>query len=201
MQLIDEALNFKGKTVTMAGYPLPVTINSYFLSTASNLIAQAYKDIEKLVASYTGYSFLITGHSLGGAMAQVVAFDLVGAKYIKNPFVYTFGSPRVGDINFVKQYSSAIKQDFRVIFNRDLIPHVPPNNVITYLLHTPNEIWYGGLDLDVNIPCLYAECLSDPVSLVENANCGNKFSTHSIDEHSIYGLVAAMGQFCMPKMD
>ena len=69
---------------------------------------------------------LITGHSLGGALATMAAASL-----LENGFtvagLYTFGQPRVGDRAFIRQLDENLANKvFRFINNNDVVPHVPP---------------------------------------------------------------------------
>nr|WP_242045876.1 lipase family protein [Leptolyngbya sp. FACHB-16] len=69
---------------------------------------------------------LITGHSLGGALATVAAASLVKRKFPVQG-LYTFGQPRVGDLIFVTEISLALKgRVFRFVNNNDIVPHIPP---------------------------------------------------------------------------
>jgi hypothetical protein len=88
---------------------------------------QAFKELadagleEKIAAveRVTGRPLYITGHSLGGALAQIAA-AVFGSDTIAA--CYTFGSPRVGNFIFdlwVKPPS------YRVINHADLVPQVP----------------------------------------------------------------------------
>jgi hypothetical protein len=63
--------------------------------------------------------FYITGHSLGGALAQIAS-----AALNRNNLAacYTFGSPRVGTAGFDEQVKCP---HYRVINNWDLVPGVP----------------------------------------------------------------------------
>ncbi|CAG8553472.1 25907_t:CDS:2 [Dentiscutata erythropus] len=72
----------------------------------------------------------ITGHSLGGGLA--IAFL---AKLIQHDSpllnilagVYTYGQPKVGDIEFVKSFGPEIsKKMFHHVYNNDVICRVPP---------------------------------------------------------------------------
>ena len=52
---------------------------------------------------------LITGHSLGGALATLAAYDITRAAEEQCPIkvhcmVYTFGAPRVGNHAFARDY-------------------------------------------------------------------------------------------------
>ena len=63
--------------------------------------------------------FYITGHSLGGALAQIAAAALDRDNLAA---CYTFGSPRVGTAGFDEQVKCP---HYRVINNWDLIPGLP----------------------------------------------------------------------------
>ena len=57
------------------------------------------------VEEYTEYDLYVTGHSLGGALAQLLAFILAGileAKELpaKKVIAITYASPRVGNKKF-----------------------------------------------------------------------------------------------------
>ncbi len=71
----------------------------------------------------------ITGHSLGGALAVLLAATLSDAgpsARIPVSGLYTFGSPRVGDKRFAKKFDQALKGvNFRVVNLADLVPHLP----------------------------------------------------------------------------
>ena len=54
----------------------------------------------------TLYSLVITGHSLGGAIATLCAFDLAKKYPYLKIKVITFGSPRVGNKKFMEIYNS-----------------------------------------------------------------------------------------------
>ncbi len=67
----------------------------------------------------------IVGHSLGGALATLLALDLSLNTAIGTPKVYTFGSPRVGDPLFARLYNSHIKESYRIVEKYDPIQAVP----------------------------------------------------------------------------
>ncbi len=82
--------------------------------------------------STTGRSFrtlpplLITGHSLGGALATMAAASL-HENGINVAGLYTFGQPRVGDLTFSRQLDKNLAgKVFRFVNNNDVVPHVPP---------------------------------------------------------------------------
>jgi hypothetical protein len=66
-----------------------------------------------------------TGHSLGGALA-IVAASLVKIEPKVQVVVYTFGSPRTGDVTFFNNYPLQ-NSTFRLIDGTDIVPTVPPS--------------------------------------------------------------------------
>lgn len=71
---------------------------------------------------------VFTGHSLGGAMCVHAAIDAVLRKWIpkEQMLVYTYGQPRVGNHEFTDLLANHTLGMFRVIHNRDIVPHMPP---------------------------------------------------------------------------
>ncbi len=68
----------------------------------------------------------ITGHSLGGALAQVCAAQTALRDGIPVHAVYTFGQPRVGDEQFAGALHAALgARTFRLVNNQDIVPRVP----------------------------------------------------------------------------
>jgi predicted lipase len=71
-------------------------------------------------------SVTICGHSLGGALATLLALDVAANTVYKNPSVYTFGSPRTGDSLFASTYDQVVKNSYRVANRLDIVPTLPP---------------------------------------------------------------------------
>lgn len=76
--------------------------------------------IQSIIQKYPKIIIRITGHSLGGALAA-----LCFARIKEAHELYIFGSPKVGDREFVDLFKD--RNVFRVEHNRDPIPMVPPN--------------------------------------------------------------------------
>lgn len=74
---------------------------------------------------------LVTGHSLGAALATLCALDLremldtAGMEDVP-VILYTFGSPRVGTPRFVKYHAARITDSWRIVNDEDIIATVPP---------------------------------------------------------------------------
>jgi len=68
----------------------------------------------------------ITGHSLGGALAEVCAAQAAFVAHLPVNGVCTFGQPRVGTADFAKLMQAALgARIFRYVHDRDIVPRVP----------------------------------------------------------------------------
>ena len=76
------------------------------------------------IVNTTNQSIYITGHSSGGAVATLVAFEL--AKRFHPLYLFTFGSPRVGNKAFIDHLDQEMgERMYRIINEWDAIPTVP----------------------------------------------------------------------------
>jgi predicted lipase len=71
-------------------------------------------------------SVTICGHSLGGALATLLALDVAANTAFKNPAVYTYGSPRTGDSLFASTFDQVVNNSYRVANRLDIVPTLPP---------------------------------------------------------------------------
>lgn len=75
------------------------------------------------------WTLWITGHSLGGALATLSAHELSLRKYNKcaRPMItmYNFGSPRVGNQQFVDEYNKMLPNSWRVANKNDVVTNIP----------------------------------------------------------------------------
>ncbi len=88
---------------------------------------EAAEEILPLVSAEaeTAAQFFLTGHSLGGAVAVLLAWKLA-QRGLNVRAVYTFGGPRVGDWRFRLEYERALgRRTFRVVNQADIVPRVP----------------------------------------------------------------------------
>ena len=73
----------------------------------------------------SGYKFKFVGHSFGGSLAILAAFDLKRRGVLeKVPQVYTFGQLRIGDLNFVNTVNQHL-QIIKVVKDNDYITRSP----------------------------------------------------------------------------
>jgi len=95
----------------------------------------------------------LTGHSLGAALATLAAPALARI-HEALPFVYTFGSPRVGDGAFAEQFDELLgPRAFRFVNNEDPVPRLPAfwHNY----WHVGHEAFFtrGELIIDPSLGC------------------------------------------------
>ena len=73
-------------------------------------------------------TLILTGHSLGGAVATIacarLAYQLPRVKVV----CMTFGSPRVGDRNFGQWYRRKVNRTYRFVMERDPAPSFPSSH-------------------------------------------------------------------------
>jgi len=104
----------------------------------------AYKALKKFVQDYldqfhVGQKIIISGHSLGGAIALLLAEALRNSTDNDyNILLYTYGSPRVGDATFVA--AAKPLKHHRMVNNNDMIPGVPAP-----WMNARRSIWIPGL--------------------------------------------------------
>ncbi|AJY75408.1 lipase family protein [Paenibacillus beijingensis] len=89
-----------------------------YQSTRNELI----RELNKLS---TTKKLFVAGHSLGGALAVLTALDIAVNTAFKNPFVYTYGSPRVADPDFASRFNQTVKNSVRIFNIHDIIPTLP----------------------------------------------------------------------------
>eukprot|EP00419_Tripos_fusus_P025745 CAMPEP_0172727526 /NCGR_PEP_ID=MMETSP1074-20121228/91729_1 /TAXON_ID=2916 /ORGANISM="Ceratium fusus, Strain PA161109" /LENGTH=299 /DNA_ID=CAMNT_0013554685 /DNA_START=33 /DNA_END=932 /DNA_ORIENTATION=+ len=99
-------------------------------------------DVYRAVSSLPAGKLMITGHSLGAAMATHCAIDL-HARGLSAPVVYTLGQPRIGNDAFANYYDRLKFDHWRVTHHRDPIPHLPWRGLGGYK-HVLREVYYDS---------------------------------------------------------
>jgi hypothetical protein len=94
-------------------------------------INENWHELQSLVEKYSNKSskLLLTGHSLGGALAVLTSNRLISSTQHESIAVYTYGAPRVGDLNFKKAYKPT---HYRFEYGNDPVPHVPLPKLLTW---------------------------------------------------------------------
>ncbi|SIO94833.1 lipase family protein [Vibrio spartinae] len=97
-------------------------VHSGFKKAYEQIESEIVLELKKLEEE--GKPILITGHSLGGAIATIAAKKLKFKSGIAA--CYTFGSPRVGDHEWISEIKTPLH---RVVNAADCVTMLPPNGV------------------------------------------------------------------------
>ncbi|KAH9300022.1 hypothetical protein KI387_011605, partial [Taxus chinensis] len=112
--------------------------------------------LKGLLQVHKNARFIVTGHSLGGALAVMFSAMLFVHEeetlLEKLMAIYTFGQPRVGDRVFAdfmnRKVNQPIPRYFRIVYSNDLVPRIPFDDVIFMYKHFGECLYYN---------CFYSE--------------------------------------------
>jgi len=98
----------------------------------------------------------IVGHSLGGAVALLAAWDLSPMSQIGR--VYTYGQPRVGNAAFAAAVDARLASygvaHYRVVDYKDAVPHLPWHHAFWQgWTHNGQEVYYNATRLGMHTTC------------------------------------------------
>ena len=168
----------------MKDHPGVMVHSGFFDDYNKELRKQVIPVVTRLKKAAPKAIVYVTGHSLGGALATLFALDWVLSTGDK-PHVYTFGKPRIGNDKFSELYDSLIPDSFRLVHERDLIPHLPPQ-MFGYI-HGNTEVW---LHKNKTVICTHGP--EDP------ACSASIYFTLDIADHMSY-LGVSMDSNCHPE--
>jgi len=120
-------------------------------------------------------TIIVTGHSYGAAVAQIIGMEFVNLGLSCQ--VYNFGQPRIGDDKYAVFVNTKLTNYWRFTHNKDIVPHVPPMSGLDYI-HSCGEIYeneYGDLKT-----CSMNDC--------EDQTCADQYSLKETngDDHKVY---------------
>jgi hypothetical protein len=84
-------------------------------------------------------SVTICGHSLGGALATLLALDVAANTVFTEPAVYSYASPRTGDSLFASTFDQVVSNSYRIANRLDIVPALPPPLDYEHVLN-PDEL-------------------------------------------------------------
>ena len=120
------------------------SVHSGFQNIKNSLIDQVKNAVAALNSQYPSYNILVTGHSLGGALATLTALDLVGIYGSRRIHLYNYGSPRVFNDVGANYADSKLSNVARRTHRQDIVVHLPWT--IQGYRHISGEIYENGED-------------------------------------------------------
>ncbi|KXN74475.1 alpha/beta-hydrolase, partial [Conidiobolus coronatus NRRL 28638] len=104
-----------------------IQVHSGFNEAADAIYPQVRLAVLNAIRKYPGYQLVSTGHSLGGAMATLLAFKVAQEGIIRweNIKIVTFGQPRIGNKAFADYLNSKPLSIARVTTKGDFISISP----------------------------------------------------------------------------
>ena len=161
-----------------------IKLVNYFYDIYKKLEGDLFsaKNLEE-INKHPDYQVIVTGHSLGGAVATIISFAIKYDKYFNNSLVLiTFGQPRTGNYYFAEYVTSNVDHIFRIARQGDIVVSIP---IHTAIMRHSNNYWHiGGLivlskDMDKFYKCDY--------DLYENGSDVCKYSIElNINSHTYY---------------
>ncbi|EEF29057.1 triacylglycerol lipase, putative [Ricinus communis] len=108
--------------------------------------------LKSLLKEHKHAKFVVTGHSLGGALAILFPSVLViqeETEILQRLLnIYTFGQPRIGDAQlgkFMESYLNyPVTRYFRVVYCNDMVPRVPFDDKIFAFKHFGNCLYFDS---------------------------------------------------------
>jgi predicted lipase len=128
-QIYDELISILAKP--MVPFPAGGKVQEYFFKAHTYLFPCVNSSVANLIKKYSNYRVIVTGHSLGGALASLAAASLIYQKTVSADrlTLYTFGMPRTGNKQFALIHDILVNDSWRVVHYRDIVSHLPSRNL------------------------------------------------------------------------
>lgn len=127
---------FAKKTIPYGNTHSNIRVHCGFLKSYSSVRKKIHKIINPGICK-----IILTGHSLGAALAVLCAVDLQYNFPQNDIEVYAFGCPRVGNAAFARSYNKRVFKTLRFNNGNDIVTKLPP--VIFGFRHIGTEIHIG----------------------------------------------------------
>ena len=132
-ELLHELTDFN--LIPYTPHVLPnATVDDFFLNAyvaAQDRIISTITTVKE-IQNKVSQPVIVTGHSLGGSIAALVAIDLVlsGVVSSEELQLITYGEPRTGNPDFAKYMDKYVPNSWRLVHSGDIVPHVPLSDMI-----------------------------------------------------------------------
>ncbi|XP_073110122.1 triacylglycerol lipase OBL1 isoform X2 [Elaeis guineensis] len=142
-----KALGLQDETDYQKGFPKELSWNDPGKQVAYYVLRDT---LRTLLKKHNKAKILVTGHSLGGALAAIFPallamheeYDILDSIY----GVMTYGQPRVGDATFKKYMESILSNRYyRMVYRYDIVPRIPFDMPpVALFKHCGTCIYYDG---------------------------------------------------------
>jgi len=138
-------------------------VHTGFYASWKEISSRVLQGVKAATAANPTWPIVVTGHSLGGAVATI-ATPYIRKANLKAD-LYTSGSPRVGNSVFVKYVTNQAGGEYRLTHEADPFARLP--HIIFNYRHTSPEYWLKEPALssaDIKICTGYADvgCNAEP---------------------------------------
>ena len=162
-QVVDQVLS--SRTLKSNAFKIGGKVLDYFNDAHDSLYPCVRSQFQSLRMQYPDYKVVVTGYSIGGALASLTAAALIHDRDIDHDklVLYTFGMPRVGDKRFALNFGRVVRNSWNIVNYRDIVPHTPfchlfgCNTPYNGLFHSRGEIYYSN-NGDMSVNTSYTVC-------------------------------------------
>lgn len=169
--------------------------HSGFQSAAKSLWPQVSAEVNRLKGIYPSAKITVTGHSLGAALATLIALDLI-EDYGDEVLLYNYGCPRIFNQAAADwASSSALQIRARRTHYKDLVVHSPPYSL--GYRHTVGEIYEDGPSS--NWPTWPGGPLKDCVG-EEDDTCADQYNVGAVPDHLLYSGMGMGADNCAESL-
>ncbi|CAG8570246.1 5193_t:CDS:2 [Paraglomus brasilianum] len=144
-----EGVQYEGESISQAVRNY-THVHKGFYDAWKSLKDDINDKLNTLINQYQGYSVVVTGHSLGGAMAVFQAVNIKETYPEIMPRLYTYNAPRVGNEYFAYYVNNVLDWMRRVVVETEPVSHFLSGPMITKTLetytwkHHKGEVWIAN---------------------------------------------------------
>jgi len=127
-------------------------VHKEFLDALNTLWAAIAPAVNAASAANPLKPIYVTGHSKGGAVANLAALRIKAALPNASVIVTTIAAARPGDATIQAHYDQVITHSTRFEYQDDIVPHLPPTNEFFEVL---KNIPAFAKDLSVHVDVIF----------------------------------------------
>lgn len=152
------------KTAAKGGAaPKGLWVHSGFFNAYASVRDTVWRVVDECMAAGGGggWHLYVTGHSLGGALATLAAYEASFTAFasgtVSGLTMYNYGSPRVGNTEFATAFDAAVPDSWRVVNSDDVVARVPRAVGYRHVGHTVGIRKDGTFDAAAGVDQLEGE--------------------------------------------